>query len=153
MSASRRKQESRLSSAKSGSVAQVLVVEDNRPLRELMADVLALEGCTVTEAFDATSMQWWLQMMGQERYPDEPFDLIITDVHIPGETGLVALERLRRKGCHIPAIVVTAFPEEVTQQRVDHLEAVLVSKPFRLDEFRTAAAVALQSNSRRADIP
>jgi len=134
--------------AKTKVKSRVLIVEDNTPLRELMADVLALEGCTVTEAFDAPSMRSWMRIKGQEAYPDEPFDLIITDIQMPGETGLSSLERLRRKGCAIPAVVVTAFPELATEKQVSKLDATLLPKPFSLDDLRYVAGAALRPSSR-----
>jgi DNA-binding response OmpR family regulator len=126
----------------------VLIVEDNARLRKLMVDVLALEGCKVTEAFDATSMRWHMHISGQEEYPNEPFDLIITDIQMPGGNGLVVLEWLRRKGCPIPAVVVTAFPELATREQVNKLGATLLPKPFNLIDFRGIAFAALQSRSR-----
>jgi CheY-like chemotaxis protein len=113
-----------------------------------MADVLALEGCAVTEAYDAPTMRWHMQMSGQEEYPDEPFDLIVTDIQMPGENGLAVLEWLRRKGCPIPAVVVTAFPELAMQQQVAKLDATLLPKPFRLVDFRSIAVAALLPRNR-----
>ena len=94
-----------------------------------------------------------MHIKGQVEYPNEPFDLIITELQMPGETGLEALERLRRKGCPIPAVVVTAFPELATQEQVSKLDAILLSKPFSLDDLRTVAVTALQPNGRALDGP
>lgn len=127
--------------------ARVLIVEDNARLRELMANVLALEGWTVTQAFDASSMRWQMHISGQEQYPDEPFDLIVTDVQMPGESGLAVLQWLRHRGCPIPAVVVTAFPELATQEQVDRLGAMLLPKPFSLLDFRGLADAAIRPTS------
>jgi len=118
---------------------RVLIVEDNPRLRKLMADVLELENYAVTEAADVVGMRWHLHDKAHEQYPDEPFDLIVTDVQMPGESGLVALEWLRHNGCPIPALVVTAFPELATRDLVRRLDATLLPKPFSLGEFRAAA--------------
>ena len=127
--------------------ARVLIVEDNPRLRKLMTDVLELEGCKVTEAFDTTSMRLHMHVRGQEEYPDEPFDLIITDIQMPGENGLVSLQWLRHRGCPIPALVVTAFPELATQEQVNKLDATLLPKPFSLHEFHTVAFAALRPSA------
>jgi len=124
--------------------AQVLLVEDNTPFRALMADVLVREGCKVTEAFDAASMRWHMHTKGKEAYPAEPFDLIITDVQMPGENGLGSLEWLRRRGCPTPAVVVTSFPELATEEQVKKLAATLLPKPFSLGNFRAVTAAALR---------
>ena len=131
--------------AKTNAKARVLLVEDNTAFRVLMADVLAREGCNVTEAFDATSMRWQMHIKALENFPNEPFDLIITDVQMPGESGLASLEWLRRKGCPIPAIVVTSFPELATKAVVNRLAATLLPKPFSLSEFREVAVDALHA--------
>ena len=67
---------------------------------------------------------------------------------MPGETGLVSLERLRREGCGIPAVVVTAFPELATKRQVEELDAILLPKPFSLNELRTVATSALRPKTR-----
>lgn len=128
--------------------ARVLIVEDNSRLRKLMTDVLTLEGFTVTEAADTTSMRWHMRIRAQEEYPDEPFDLIVTDIQMPGESGLVSLEWLRRRGCPTPALVVTAFPELATREQVRKLDATLLPKPFSLREFRSVAVATVRPGAR-----
>ncbi len=128
--------------------SRVLVVEDDSRLRKLMSDVLTLSGWEVTEAGDAAAMRRHMSARAQEVYPDEPFDLIITDVQMPGENGLAALEWFRRRGCPTPALVVTSFPELATKQRVQHLHAALLSKPFSLAEFREAASAVRRGLAR-----
>ena len=134
--------------AKASHRVRVLIVEDNPRLRKLMTDVLALEGCSVTEAVDAMSMRWHLQMRGVEEYPDDPFDLIVTDIQMPGESGLEVLGWLRRRGCPIPALVVTAFPELATREQVSKLEATLLPKPFTLLDFRSVAIASLSPTAK-----
>ena len=109
-----------------------------------MTDVLALEGFMVTEAVDVGSMRSQMRIKAQEEYPDEPFDLIVTDIQMPGETGLVALEWLRHRGCPTPALVVTAFPDPATREQVRRLDATLLPKPFSLHEFRSVAVAAVR---------
>jgi len=128
--------------------ARVLIVEDNSRLRKLMSDVLALDGVTVTEAGDSTSMRLHMRVKAQEVYPDEPYDLIVTDIQMPGESGLVSLEWLRHRGCLTPALVVTAFPELATREQVRKLDATLLPKPFSLYEFRSVAVAALRPGAR-----
>ena len=126
--------------------ARVLVVEDNTALRELTADVLALEGCVVTEASDTKAMQRALHLGALTRFPEEAFDLIVTDARMPGGSGIDALERLRAKGCHIPAVMVTAFPEDATRRHVSELDAMLLPKPFSLADLRAVADLVLRTH-------
>jgi len=126
--------------------ARVLVAEDNPALRYLMADVLILEGCVVTEAGDGRTMCRAVHLAGLIEYPKDAFDLIVTDVRMPGESGLDALERLRRRGCRTPAIVVTSFPADANRRRVAELGAILLPKPFNLDELRVATDFVLRTH-------
>jgi DNA-binding response OmpR family regulator len=113
---------------------RVLVVEDDRELRKLIGVAMAGEGYLVTEAVDAPAML--RAVLPERESPDEAFDLIITDVWMPGQSGLDALARLREGGCHTPVVVVSSFPSEVVKRRVLELGGVLVGKPFSLDNLR-----------------
>jgi len=124
--------------------ARVLIVEDNAPLRQLMADILKFEGYTVSEAFDAPSMRQRIYAPRPERTAGEFFDLIITDVQMPGENGIASLATLRSAGCRIPAVIVTAFPELATRERTKELQATLLPKPFSMAELRSVAATVLR---------
>jgi DNA-binding response OmpR family regulator len=124
--------------------ARVLIVEDNAPLRKLMADTLKVEGYEVSEASDASSMRQCLCNRRPVANTGEFFDLIITDIQMPEESGMTLLAVLRSKGCRVPAIVVTAFPELATRERTNELQATLLPKPFTLAEFRSVAAAVLQ---------
>lgn len=56
---------------------------------------------------------------------------VITDVHMPGMTGVELQAYLLAHGHHVPMIFITAFPEERTRQRVNAAGAVgFLSKPF-----------------------
>jgi two-component system response regulator TctD len=124
--------------------ARVLIVEDNAPLRKLMADTLKVEGYAVSEAFDASSMREYMCAGRPEKDPGEFFDLLITDIQMPEENGITSLAILRSKGCNVPAVVVTAFPELASHERANELQATLLPKPFTLAEFRSVAAAVLQ---------
>ena len=69
------------------STRHVLVVEDDSSLRELMARQLAFEGYFVTEASDAQAMLEAVQSSCESC--QNTFDLIVTDVRMPGMTGLI----------------------------------------------------------------
>jgi len=124
--------------------SRVLIVEDNAPLRKLMADILKFEGYAVSEAFDAPSMRQRIYARRPARHAGESFDLIITDIQMPGENGIASLATLRSAGCRIPAVIVTAFPELATRERIDELQATLLSKPFSMAELRSVAATVLR---------
>ncbi|HCR12426.1 MAG TPA: two-component system response regulator [Desulfovibrio sp.] len=56
---------------------------------------------------------------------------VITDVHMPGMTGVELQTYLLAQGHHVPMIFITAFPEERTRERVNAAGAVgFLSKPL-----------------------
>ena len=119
------------------SAHRVLVAEDDSALRYLMAHVLAFEGYFVTEASDAQAMLEAARSSGCNC--EMPFDLIVTDVRMPGQTGLDALASLRKSGCRTPAIIVSALPGEMIQPQAEQLDALFLPKPFALENLRRIA--------------
>ena len=143
MSTEKNDQPIKLGFAKPSAGIRVLIVGDTEPLRGPMADVLKLEGYTVTEAIGASNLRSCMRT-GRDEERDSSYDLIVADIKIPGENGLVGLEKLRRGGCRTPAVVVTAFPGSATTARARELLATVLPKPFTLEELRTVAATALK---------
>lgn len=101
----------------------VLLVEDDRVLREALADTLDLGGF----AFKAVdSAEQALKVVHEE-----PFNLVISDVNMPGMDGHQLMAQLRRQQPHLPVLLMTAHAaveravEAIRQGAVDYLV-----KPF-----------------------
>jgi len=126
---------------------RVLVAEDDAAMRDLLLIVLRERGYAV----DCVSSGSQMMRVLSERRPDgslaEPFDLIVTDVRMPGASGLDAIDQLRRAGGLTPVIAVTAFPHDATRNRAQRLEINLLAKPFDLDALRSAVEAALGSRA------
>lgn len=120
--------------------ARVLLAEDDHELRRFLAAELRKDGYLVKEA--ATGFEL-LERLGEVARRSEGFDLIVTDIRMPGLTGLSVVEGLRngiKPGDHGTAIIlITAFGDEDTHAEAKRLGAVLFDKPFDLDEFRACA--------------
>ena len=86
---------------------RVLLAEDDVALQEMLALVLSEGGYQVTTVSDGSQLKQLLR----EPWPKSHFDLIVTDVNMPGGSGLDVIELLRQSGDSTPVIVVTAFPE------------------------------------------
>jgi CheY-like chemotaxis protein len=119
---------------------RVLVAEDQREMRVLMCEVLRREGYEVVEAASGTELidrlVQGLLADGDARGPD----LIVTDVRMPGCSGLEVLARLRRNDWSTPVILITAFGDLATHAEAQRLGAACVlDKPFELDELVLAA--------------
>jgi DNA-binding response OmpR family regulator len=80
---------------------RIIVGEDDREMRRLIADTLMAEGYIVDEAPDGPK----LQIVGAE----PPIDLVISDHGMPLSSGLQVLAGLRYAGWRLPFILLSAF--------------------------------------------
>ena len=108
---------------------KILVVDDERAVRESLRRALELEGYEIELADDG------LGALAALEAGDEP-DAMILDVLMPGLDGLEVARRVRREGSRVPILMLTARVE--VDDRVAGLDAGAddyVTKPFALDEL------------------
>ena len=108
---------------------KILVVDDERAVRDSLRRALELEGYEIELAADGNEA---LSMLESS---DEP-DAIILDVLMPGVDGLEVCRRLRSAGRTLPVLMLTARTE--VEDRVAGLDAGAddyVTKPFALEEL------------------
>ena len=110
------------------STHHLLVVDDDDQVRRLLVTVLQREGFAVSSAVDA---QQALEMLDQD-----PFDLMLLDLHMPGPAdGEDLLYLLRDRGDAVPIIVVSGWvDDEVLTDRPDCVQAV-IKKPIDIKEL------------------
>ena len=84
---------------------KILVVDDDIRLRELLQRYLTEQGYTIKVASDAKEMDAVLA--------EEPIDLMVLDLMLPGEDGLSICRRIRGTGTILPIIMLTARGDEV----------------------------------------
>ncbi len=105
----------------------ILIVDDDREIRDLLAHFLAKHGYRVDVAADGRAMQ---KALGEWR-----IDLVVLDLMLPGEDGLVLCRRLRAES-NVPVIMLTAMGEDI--DRIVGLEIGAddyVPKPFNPREL------------------
>ncbi|MET0792567.1 MAG: response regulator [Polyangiaceae bacterium] len=122
---------------------RVLVAEDSSAMRELLTLVLRERGFEVDCASSGSEMLSVLEEHSSSAVLAEHFDLIVTDVRMPGASGLDVVDRLRRDGESTPVIAVTAFPLDATVERSRRLGVLLLAKPFDLDALRSAVEIVM----------
>jgi two-component system response regulator MprA len=120
---------------------KILVVDDERAVRESLRRALELEGYQIELAADGTEALYRLES------GDEP-DAMILDVLMPGVDGLEVCRRLRGTGSKLPVLMLTARTE--VEDRVAGLDAGAddyVTKPFALDELLARVRALLRRTS------
>jgi two-component system, OmpR family, response regulator MprA len=108
---------------------KIMVVDDERAVRESLRRALELEGYEIELAADGNEALYRLESS------DEP-DAMILDVLMPGVDGLEVCRRIRGTGSKLPVLMLTARTE--VEDRVAGLDAGAddyVTKPFALEEL------------------
>jgi two-component system, OmpR family, response regulator MprA len=110
-------------------LVKILVVDDERAVRESLRRALELEGYEIELAEDGARA---LQRLEAETEPDA----VVLDVLMPGVDGLEVSRTLRRKGSKVPILMLTARTQ--VEDRVEGLDAGAddyLTKPFALEEL------------------
>ena len=108
---------------------KILVVDDERAVRESLRRALELEGYEIELAADGREA---LDRLEADSQPD----VLVLDVLMPGVDGLEVCRRLRRAGSRLPVLMLTA--RDAVENRVAGLDAGAddyVTKPFALEEL------------------
>ncbi|HEY8548487.1 MAG TPA: response regulator transcription factor [Vicinamibacterales bacterium] len=109
-------------------MSRLLIIEDEPGLVLTLSDRLGREGHRVETAADGPS--------GLERAVQEPFDLILLDVMLPGQNGFDVLRDLRQAGVETPVIMLTARGQVVDKVVGLKLGADdYITKPFEMMEL------------------
>lgn len=114
----------------------VLLAEDCPDMREMIAEALVEAGYDLVQVEDGVAL---LEALGQT-----PPDLVITDVRMPGLSGLDAVEQLREVDTLTPVIVVTGFGHRGTHAHARALGVTaLIDKPFAIPDLLARVRQAL----------
>ena len=115
---------------------RVLVVDDEASIRDLLAKTLALAEYDVDLAPEGRT--------ALERLRIIPYDLLITDLKMPGVDGLTVIREARRLKADIPVIIITGYSTESSAIEAVNLGVSgYLTKPFRVPRVLAAAAKAL----------
>ena len=122
--------------------SQILVVDDEATIRTLLAGALTSEGYEVTTADCGRAAVALLQQ--------ESFDLIVTDIVMPGLNGKDVLTTAKRIDPHYPVIMITAYPSVETAVRLVKLGAAdYITKPLDVDRIKITVAKILEMEKSR----
>jgi two-component system response regulator PilR (NtrC family) len=117
--------------------ARLLVVEDEKHMREILKMLLETEGYSVVAAENGSAGARWLEK--------EIFDLVITDIKMPGMDGYGILRKAIEVSPDTLVIMITAFGTVEAAIEAMKLGAYdYIHKPFKIDEIRLIIKKALE---------
>jgi putative two-component system response regulator len=123
-------------------MSRILLIDDEDVIRGLMAEILESAGHDVVSAETAESA---LVLIDQ----DDSFELVVSDVMMPGLSGLELLETVRARQASLPVVLVTgAGTYDTLSQALTRGAAGLVTKPFTHAELKSAVEHAVERASR-----
>lgn len=115
---------------------RVLVVDDEEAVRNVVAMELARAEYDVETADNGAA--------AVERLREQNYDLLITDLKMPGMDGLTVIREARRQSSGIAIVIITGYSTEASAIEAINLGVSgYLTKPFRLPRIVTVAARAL----------
>ena len=125
--------------------ARILIIEDDADINEVIATHLSRNGFSCTQAYSGSEARLLLEVSAQS---DSSFDLVITDLMLPGIRGEELVSLIRARG-DVPVIVVSAQSEPAGKAELLRCGADdYLVKPFDLDELLARVSVQLRHAAR-----
>jgi len=123
-----------LAARRQATVSRIVIADDDPDSLELLRLALGNPQIEICEAVNGAELVDLLAEQG-------PFDLVVTDVHMPWMEGLQVLLSARAAEIHTPVLVITGLTRPDLQIKIDRLgNAKLLRKPFGVSELRAAVA-------------
>jgi NtrC-family two-component system response regulator AlgB len=125
-------------------LANILVVDDDRNIRRMVAATLDTAGHRVIEADSAEQ--------ALKLFPESTADLVLSDVRMAGLNGFGLLTELKRLNPTLPVIMMTAFASVADAvEAMRHGAYDYIPKPFTTEHIRRVVARALELQKLRAE--
>jgi two-component system cell cycle response regulator CpdR len=119
-------------------MANILIAEDDEPVRKFLVRALGDDGHDLTEAADGASALEALSRSGCK------FDLLLTDVQMPVMDGIELAMAAGRSHPEVAIMLMTGYASQRERaHRLDALVHDVLSKPFSVDQIRHAVREAL----------
>ena len=107
---------------------RILVIEDEIEIRNILEDILQTQGYIV-ESFETAEE-------ALEIYSSTKYDLICSDLGLPGMSGWDFIKIIRKTDPKIPIMLVTGWGNEINQTKLDEFKVNgLISKPFKIEQI------------------
>ncbi|MFA6283358.1 MAG: sigma-54 dependent transcriptional regulator [Desulfurivibrionaceae bacterium] len=123
-------------------MAEILVVDDEPSMREFLTILLDKNGHAPHAAASGAEALALLQQ--------HQFDLIISDIRMPGLSGLALLENVKQQDLSVPVVLITAYasPEDAVLAMKNGAYDY-ITKPFKVDDILSVIKSALESRQEK----
>ena len=121
-------------------MAAILIVDDDDAVRDVLYDLFSEEHL----CHAAGSAEQALAFIREQ-----PYDVVLTDISMPGLSGVELLGQLRQSQPDTPVIVITGIDDRTHAEGLTRLGAFdYILKPFRLEAVEASVARALEHGAR-----
>ena len=122
--------------------ARILVVEDEEDVRQLLSDILTDGGHEVNTASNGSQ--------GIRTFQEKNFDLVFTDLGMPGMSGWRVAEEVKKINKNTPVALITGWGVQLKESELEKSGAdFIVHKPFRLEQILTLVRDGMELRKRR----
>ena len=127
-------------------MAQILVIDDDRDVREILKEMLRIKGYSVVATSDGEDA---LKLIESER-----FDLVLTDLVMPKVSGWDIIRRVKRISRSIPVILISGWSDRISKRDLTENQAdLMLSKPVVWKDLLTAVSGLLGEVEQPPHIP
>lgn len=117
--------------------ARILLIDDEKRMCDSLKTLLEIEGYEVAALTDARA--------GAKMLDESAFDLVITDIKMPGVSGIEILKIAHARDAHLEVILMTGYASlESAKEAVDQGAFSYLTKPVEFEELKIAAARSLE---------
>ena len=128
----------------------VLLAEDDPDLRAAMTELLRADGLDVIDVPDGADAWRYLDACIEQDLPRPRVHVLVTDLRMPGMSGVSLLQQLDALGHALPTVVVTGLDEDEVQKSTSAPGVLaVVRKPLDGDALRGALERALEASDER----
>jgi len=126
--------------------AVILLVDDDDPVRVMLARLLGTQGYEVRQAATAAAALATLE--------ESPADLVISDIVMPGESGIELRRAVSNRWPRMPVILISGYSAEGPAEFAARTPlTVFVQKPFAADQFLALVEQTLRSKDGPSPVP
>ena len=121
---------------------RILLVDDNRKYLENIARFLRSEGYYVDEAHDGDE--------AAQRLTQQEYDLVVSDLVMPGFNGFHLLEKKRFLAPNVPTLIMSSFADINLRELIEAGAVDFIAKPMALEDLLTKVRKTLSAKSEHA---